>query len=88
MAVRVRGRVQGVSFRAWAREEALRRDLTGWARNRADGSVEILAEGDGSRLVEFVEALHVGPPAARVDEVESVEVDPTSAHGFAILATA
>jgi acylphosphatase len=65
----VHGRVHGVFYRAfvesWA--EALR--LTGYVRNRPDGTVEVKAEGEREKLEKLVEHLKVGPPAARVGEV-------------------
>lgn len=75
----VSGRVQGVGFRVSARWAAERVGVTGWARNLADGRVEVFAQGPLSRVDEFVEWLAVGPQAARVDAVRltPVEVDPT-----------
>jgi acylphosphatase len=64
------GIVQGVSFR-WAtvdRAEAL--NLTGWVRNRADGSVEVIAEGPKAALEQLLGFLHHGPPGAVVREVQ------------------
>lgn len=66
----VRGRVQGVFFRAAAQREARRLGLTGWVKNRADGAVEILAEGDEDEIKEFVGWANKGPGAARVDGVD------------------
>ena len=63
------GRVQGVSFRFYARDTATELDLTGWVANRYDGSVEVVAEGPRSALDQLLEFLHRGPPMARVDEV-------------------
>ncbi|MDG2306343.1 MAG: acylphosphatase [Candidatus Binatia bacterium] len=65
----IRGRVQGVWFRGSAREEALRLGLVGWARNRGDGSVEIVAEGTPSAMNSFLEWCHHGPPGAHVHDV-------------------
>lgn len=65
----VRGRVQGVFFRAATQREARRLGLTGWVRNRADGSVEILAEGDEGQLRQLGMWAEKGPSAARVDDV-------------------
>ena len=65
----VRGRVQGVFFRAFVKRTADELGLTGYARNCADGSVEVFAEGERDRLEKFVGYLHSGPPAARVDDV-------------------
>lgn len=66
----VRGRVQGVGFRYTTVRRALSLGLVGWTANRADGSVEVVAEGDRDALDVFLEFLHVGPPAADVREVE------------------
>jgi acylphosphatase len=71
------GRVQGVFFRAATREQAERLGLTGRARNRADGSVEVIACGDDAALDALERWLHVGPPLARVSRVEraAIEID-------------
>ena len=66
----IRGRVHGVFFRANAVREAAKLGLMGWVRNLNDGSVEVLAEGEKSGLEKFLEWLHSGPPAAKVDSVE------------------
>ena len=66
----VTGRVQGVGFRRLVEREALALGLTGHVCNRADGSVEALAEGAEARLVEFVDSLRRGPIRARVDSVD------------------
>ncbi|MFQ5693588.1 MAG: acylphosphatase [Nitrospinota bacterium] len=63
------GRVQGVGFRWSARREAARRGLSGWVRNRPDGSVEAVAEGDD--VEGFLAWCKKGPPAARVDRTET-----------------
>lgn len=65
----VRGRVQGVFFRGATVEEARSLGLTGWVRNLPDGSVEIVAEGKSATLRMLIAWAHVGPPAARVDEL-------------------
>ena len=77
---RVSGRVQGVFFRASAREEALRHGVTGYARNLADGTVEVLACGDAAAVDALHGWLQRGPPHARVAGVErhEVEIDPPS----------
>lgn len=71
VTARVAGRVQGVGFRYFVIREASARGVTGWVRNRADGSVELLAEGPRAALDELIEALRRGPPAARVTSVET-----------------
>ncbi len=76
----VHGRVQGVSFRFYTRDEADALGLTGWVANRDDGSVEVTAEGPRSALDRLVEWLHRGPPAARVTAVQVDFLPPT--HQF------
>ncbi len=66
----VKGRVQGVFFRAAAQREARRLGITGWVKNRNDGSVEILAEGEEDSIKEIVGWANHGPSAARVDQVD------------------
>ncbi|HET9620370.1 MAG TPA: acylphosphatase [Kofleriaceae bacterium] len=65
----VTGRVQGVSYRASTIHEATRLGLTGWVRNRADGSVELEAQGTPAQVEALLAWCHVGPPAARVTGV-------------------
>ena len=65
----VSGRVQGVSYRAWTRRTAVELGLFGWVRNRDDGSVELVAEGESECLVVLAEALRQGPPLANVERV-------------------
>jgi len=78
--ITVRGRVQGVGFRAAAKRFADSLALDGVARNLANGDVEIIAEGEESRLRWLVEWAGHGPSAARVDSVETEYSD--SAHTF------
>jgi acylphosphatase len=66
----VRGRVQGVFFRASAQREARRLGLTGWVKNRPDGPVELFAEGEEDELKELIAWANRGPSAARVDRVD------------------
>jgi acylphosphatase len=75
--LRIRGKVQGVFFRESARIEATRLGLTGWVRNREDGSVEAVAEGEPAALEDFIRWCHQGPPSARVSEVEHAQSEPT-----------
>lgn len=67
---RVSGKVQGVCFRAAAGKQALLLHLRGFARNLADGSVEVVATGDATALDALAAWLRSGPPLARVDRVE------------------
>ncbi|MBW1904459.1 MAG: acylphosphatase [Deltaproteobacteria bacterium] len=70
----VRGRVQGVYFRATAQREARQHGLSGWVKNRPDGSVEIVAEGEEDDVKDFLKDFlawsHDGPSTARVDAVD------------------
>ncbi|MEZ4449495.1 MAG: acylphosphatase [Nannocystaceae bacterium] len=66
----IRGRVQGVYYRASTREEALARGLRGFVRNRDDGGVELVAEGPRDAVLALLRWCEGGPPAARVDAVE------------------
>lgn len=67
----VSGRVQGVWFRGWVQEQAHELGLTGWVRNRRDGTVELEAQGDEERLGELRARLDHGSPMSRVDAVNS-----------------
>lgn len=67
----VSGRVQGVAFRAYTVDEARRLGLAGWVRNLPDGRVEAEAEGERDALLRLVRFCERGPPAARVDRVET-----------------
>lgn len=73
----VSGVVQGVCFRMYARDEALRLSLTGWVRNRSDGTVEVLAEGRGESVRQLYEWCLGGPPMAHVTDVEATYAEPT-----------
>ena len=66
----VHGRVQGVNFRYYTTRTARRLGLTGWVANRRDGTVETIAEGEQPDLEDFVDFLHRGSPAARVEDVD------------------
>ena len=71
----VTGRVQGVGYRDWVMETAERLGLSGWVRNRVDGSVEAVIVGDDGAVGRMIEACRRGPPAARVDEIDVDPVD-------------
>jgi acylphosphatase len=75
---RISGLVQGVYFRDTTRHTALALGLTGWVRNQADGSVEVMAEGPHPQLDSLLEFLRVGPSHA---QVENVAVDWPTATG-------
>lgn len=78
----VSGRVQGVGFRAFVVEAARGLGLAGWVRNRADGRVEAVAEGEQAALERLAEALARGPLLARVDRVETEAVPAEGRVGF------
>lgn len=66
----IKGRVQGVGFRAFVVESGATLGATGWARNRWDGSVEVVAEGDRQTLENLLVALKRGPRVANVTQVD------------------
>ena len=80
-----RGRVQGVWFRAGTQEQALQLGVSGWARNCADGSVEIHAEGEKETLEQFISWCRKGPPAAQVFTLDIDWVNPQGLTTFEIL---
>lgn len=89
IVLHIHGRVQGVAFRAHARERAAALGLVGLVRNRRDGSVELMAEGAPEALQAILDWAHRGPPAARVDRVEATHAEGTGGHhGFVIAPTA
>jgi acylphosphatase len=83
-AVRARiiGRVQGVWYRGWTVDHATLLGLTGWVRNRRDGSVEALLSGPANAVDAMLALCRDGPPAARVDAVEVELEDDFSGTGF------
>jgi acylphosphatase len=66
----ISGRVQGVYFRASARDVARAQRLSGWVRNRLDGDVEAVVEGEGEAVQAFIAWCHKGPPGAHVIDVQ------------------
>jgi len=80
--VTVRGRVQGVWYRAWTVEQARALGVTGWVRNRSNGDVEALIEGDPQAVEILLERMWDGPPAARVDHIEISDRAPAALTGF------
>ena len=82
----VSGRVQGVWFRAFVQHHARQRGVSGWAKNTADGRVEVLLCGERAAVEAVVEQLHIVPPLARVDAVELAEETTACApQGFVTL---
>ena len=73
----ISGRVQGVGFRYFTHEVAIREGISGWVRNRPDGRVEAYVEGEADTVTRVERALRQGPPGARVEAVE-VSTEPAS----------
>ena len=85
--VRIMGRVQGVWYRGWTIDQARELGLSGWVRNRRDGSVEAVFSGSEQAVRAMVEHCRVGPSAARVSEIlEEPEAEPVG-PGFRQLPT-
>jgi acylphosphatase len=90
----IRGRVQGIGYRAWTEVAALERGLQGWVRNRRDGSVEALFVGREETVADMIEACRQGPPGARVESIDQREAGPADValrrrdELFSVLATA
>jgi acylphosphatase len=84
VTAKVTGRVQGVSFRWYAVQEAERRGVAGWVRNEPDGSVAAHLEGDDAAVDAMVDWLRQGPSYASVRDVAVTEAQPTGADSFGI----
>lgn len=81
-SIRIEGHVQGVFFRDWTVEQARALGISGWVRNRRDGSVEVYAAGERDALDRFVARLHEGSPPSRVERVEVQDAAPEVVDGF------
>jgi acylphosphatase len=79
------GRVQGVGFRLWMETEARRLGVSGWVRNRRDGSVEALVSGDAAAVEELTRACRRGPRSARVDRIDEELAEAPADPGFGVL---
>lgn len=80
----VSGRVQGVFYRDSCKREAVAAGLAGWVRNRADGTVEAVLEGEQEGVERVVRWMRSGPSHAEVDDVTVVVEQPTGERGFSI----
>lgn len=80
----VSGTVQGVFYRASTRDAAREADVDGWVKNRDDGRVEAVFEGDEDAVDEMVEWCHTGSSAAEVEDIEAEYGDPESESGFEV----
>jgi acylphosphatase len=83
----ITGRVQGVWYRGWAIDEAIERGLSGWVRNRRDGSVEALFSGPEATVRGMIERCREGPPAARVERIVEMPESAPAEPGFHQLPT-
>jgi acylphosphatase len=80
----VHGRVQGVFFRDSTRRRAEQAGVAGWVRNREDGTVEAVFEGDGDAVARILDWVREGPGHADVERVEVTEEEPEGLSGFQI----
>lgn len=78
----ITGKVQGVCYRDWTRRTALSLGVSGWVRNRSDGSVEALFHGPREAVAAMLDACREGPPAARVRDIRSQPAPPPAEDGF------
>ena len=76
----VTGRVQGVGFRYFLRDAAMREGVTGWVTNRPDGCVEAWVEGEADAVMRMERAIRRGPPGAHVDDVQVAAEEPSGAY--------
>ena len=83
----ISGRVQGVGFRVWMVEKARELGVSGWVRNRIDGSIEALVAGDTAAVEELLRLCRRGPRMAEVVSIEEDLADPPDHFGFRQLAT-
>ena len=84
----IRGRVQGVGYRAWAETEAVTLGLSGWVRNRRDGTVEAMVAGPQRDVDAFVARCRSGPRSATVTGIVTEPHAGPQAAGFTVLPTA
>lgn len=82
---RIYGKVQGVNYRGSMQDEALRIGLSGWVRNRRDGTVEALLCGSAEEIELLLEWARTGPPLSRVEKVEVLDASDDPIGYFEIL---
>jgi len=85
--LRISGLVQGVGFRYWIATQAEALGLSGWVRNRRDGSVEVLVYGETDAVEEFVRACRLGPRHAQVRSIVEELAEPPVGPGFEVKPT-
>jgi acylphosphatase len=86
--VRIKGLVQGVGYRAWTEQAARARGLSGWVRNRRDGSVEAVISGPDEQVNEMLAYFWQGPANSRVERVDAEPAPAPMQLGFRVLPTA
>jgi acylphosphatase len=86
--VRIAGRVQGVGYRYWTERVAGELGLSGWVRNRRDGTVEAVFSGAPDDVAEMLERCRAGPSSAQVTSIDVVENVAAPSPGFDMLPTA
>ncbi|HOW26327.1 MAG TPA: acylphosphatase [Bacteroidales bacterium] len=84
VSIRIHGRVQGVSFRYYALQQARLHAVSGYVKNRPDGSVQIEAEGNEEAISVFIRWCHEGPPWAIVENIEITDQESRNFNGFTI----
>jgi len=78
----ITGHVQGVGYRFWAERAAAALGISGWVRNRSDGTVELLATGSEDAIAAMIEACRQGPRAAVVSDVAASDAEDDGSEGF------
>ena len=87
MHVIISGRVQGVWYRAWTQKAALGLGLSGWVRNRLDGTVEAVFSGAPEQVEAMIAKCRKGPPLAKVKDIRRTDTDPPVEPGFELRET-
>ena len=85
--LRIHGHVQGVCYRDWTERTARSLGLSGWVRNRRDGTVELVVAGGMVEIKRFIALAHDGPPAARVSRIVESDEPESGLSGFQQRAT-
>lgn len=80
----ISGKVQGVGYRRFAENRALKHALRGWVRNLIDGRVECIIAGEATRIEQFITELRQGPALAKVEVIEENDVELELNQGFQV----
>jgi len=78
----IHGRVQGVGYRHWTAQEALKKDISGWVRNKTDGTVEAVIQGLPENVNDMIDICYKGPMLAKVTKVSTTNTSPENFTGF------